>query len=93
MSALEYLASKDIIHGNITPDNLIFDSDSDGYIYLCDFKMAMVLNGDQVWLRIFIGKVKTDVSIYMYVCVSSYLFLFILKKLKDCTVDEDFVSS
>jgi len=45
LSALEYLHSKDIVHGNITPDNLIFDSD--GYIYLCDFKMATVLNGDQ----------------------------------------------
>ena len=46
MSALEYLHSKDIVHGNITPDNIIFDLD--GYVYLCDFKMATILTGDQV---------------------------------------------
>jgi len=45
LSALEYLHNKNIIHGNITVDNLIFDME--GYIYLCDFKMATVLPEDQ----------------------------------------------
>ena len=41
LTVIEYLHSHDIIHGNITPDNLVFGSD--GYLHLCDFKMARMI--------------------------------------------------
>jgi serine/threonine protein kinase len=42
IAALGYIHSKGIIHRDVKPENLVFDSD--GYLHLTDFGIARVWN-------------------------------------------------
>jgi serine/threonine protein kinase len=42
--AVEYLHEQDIIHGNLSPGNVLFDAK--GFAHINDFKYAVRMTGD-----------------------------------------------
>ena len=44
--SLEYLHTNNIVHRDVKPENLIFDSN--GYIYLTDFGLARIINNNDI---------------------------------------------